>query len=267
MNNYAILPYNNRTKSLNFKSELKIVKPNDKMLENDLTIIEEASKPTAPAVTKKPAKATQKEIQERIEKLKAEERTRNRDNWNKVKVVGYLIWALSFAALATVAVKTYKGLKNFKFSSILGKKDNTKPDLTDLKKLKDEFIDLSRDNRIVGIDDKSIDPTYRKWAKGIINALRRPKELAEFTASDTIPNSYYVFGPSGTGKTYNADVLLKELGAKRIKRTYSDFGSKWVSETATNITTFFNNIETLLKENPKERECKKCDLSAFMTIR
>ena len=37
------------------------------MLENDLTIIEETSKPTTPAVTKKPAKATQKEIQERID--------------------------------------------------------------------------------------------------------------------------------------------------------------------------------------------------------
>lgn len=121
-----------------------------------------------------------------------------------------------------------------------------------VQKLKDSFVDLSKNDNIVGIDDPSLTESFRKWADDVVKGANAPTEVSELFG-EASPNMIFMHGGSGVGKTYNADVILKALGAQRTKKQFSNFSSKYVGETSVEITKFFNEIEKLLQENPDKR--------------
>jgi len=122
-----------------------------------------------------------------------------------------------------------------------------------VKKFIEQFVDLKNNKKIVSIENDSIDSSFRKFASKVKASADAPKEVLEFIGDEATDNMIILSGRSGYGKTYSADVLFKELGAKRIKRQFSNWSSKYVGETATNVTEFFNNLEKVLKENPGQR--------------
>lgn len=124
---------------------------------------------------------------------------------------------------------------------------------TNSKGFIEQFKDLTKDKKIVSIENESIDETFRKFANEVKESANAPKEILEFVGDEATDNMIILCGRSGYGKTYDADVLFKELGAHRVKRQFSNWSSKYVGETAVNVTEFYNNLEKILKENPDKR--------------
>ena len=115
------------------------------------------------------------------------------------------------------------------------------------------FEDLSQSN-VVGLDDPSLPASFVKWAKELMASNSRPKCcIRKFGKKQSGQNFIYMYGGSGTGKSYNAEVLFKALGAKRLKMQFSDVSSKYVGETSVQITRFFEELEYILKHNPEKK--------------
>ncbi len=118
-----------------------------------------------------------------------------------------------------------------------------------------KFEDLSQSS-VIGLDDPSLPEGFRKWAKELIalHSNSRPKAfIKKFGNKKSGQNFIYMYGGSGTGKTYDAEVLFKALGAKRYKMEFSNVSSIYVGETAVQITRFFEELEYLLKHNPEKK--------------
>ena len=181
-----------------------------------------------------------------------------KDKWQKAGVIAQIGLAAAFVTMAITSLLNHKANKAMLkaqaeyFSS--HKKDNELKITEDvIKKFKEEFVDLSKNKGIVDITDESLPKSFRDWAKDIVEGAQTPKAINEFFGTEATPNMIYMYGGSGVGKTYNADVLLKALGAERIKRQFSSYSSKYIGETSVNITTFFNQIEKMLQENPNKK--------------
>lgn len=181
-----------------------------------------------------------------------------KDKWQKAGVIAQIGLAAAFVTMAITSLLNHKANKTMLKAQteyfLSHKKDNELKITEDvMKKFKEEFVDLSKNKGIVDIADESLPKSFRDWAKDIVEGAQTPKAINEFFGTEATPNMIYMYGGSGVGKTYNADVLLKALGAERIKRQFSSYSSKYIGETSVNITTFFNQIEKMLQENPSKK--------------
>ena len=189
---------------------------------------------------------------------------KSKEKWQKAGIIAQIGLAAAFGIMAfTGLAKFFGGGKLNKamikatnaqekyFNSML-KPNNKEVSEEAVKKLEEQFVDLSNRSDIVGIDDLSLTESFRKWAKGVVTGANAPKDLADLFGESS-SNMIFMYGGSGVGKTYNADVILKALGAQRIKKQFSNFSSKYIGETAVEITKFFNELERILQKNPDKR--------------
>lgn len=181
-----------------------------------------------------------------------------KNKWQKAGVIAQIGLAAAFVTMAITGLLTHKANKTMlkaQTEYFLSHKKDNESKITEemMKKFKEEFVDLSKNKGIVDIADESLPKSFRDWAKDIVEGAQTPKAINEFFGTEATPNMIYMYGGSGVGKTYNADVLLKALGAERIKRQFSSYSSKYIGETSVNITTFFNQIEKMLQENPNKK--------------
>lgn len=77
----------------------------------------------------------------------------------------------------------------------------------------------------------------------VIKPLTTGKEKAE-ALDIPLPNIVF-YGPPGTGKTYLAKALATELELPFAKLSGSDVQSKWINESATKISTLFDEAKAV----------------------
>ena len=174
-----------------------------------------------------------------VEISTAKKKQKNNEKWAKVSIIAQVV--LAIGCLSMVGLALCPNLIN-KITS-----------RGSVKKLQKEFVDLSKDKGIVDIDDPSLAKSFQEWAKEIVDGAKTPKVINDFIGNESTPNMVFMSGGSGVGKTYNADVLLKALGAQRIKRQFSNYSSKYIGETSVNLTKFFDDFDKILEKNPNKK--------------
>jgi len=202
----------------------------------------------------------------------------NRDKWMKTGVIAGVAVAVAFVLQAIGNLRTSKANRMLIDESIKATKEQAKSFSeqakyfaeqlkkeptsrrtaeqikADAETLEAKFEDLSERTDIVDLNDESLTDGFRKWAKGLLSTLTRPEAYKrKFGNKKAGQNFIYMYGGSGTGKTYNAEVLFKALGAKRLKMQFSDVSSKYIGETSVQITQLFENLEYILKNNPDKK--------------
>lgn len=202
------------------------------------------------------------------QRMAAMERAQTQERRDKARTAASIITAAAFATWAVVSLLKHKYEKNMLIEQTKYFKEarektsgegKSKEIAEKAKQLYEQFKDLSKDEKIVSKDNASIDEGFREFINNVKLSADAPKEIIESVGDEATSNMIIITGRSGYGKTYDADVLAKELGAVRIKRQFSSFSSKYVGETAVNVTNEFNAIEKLLKEHPDQRFCYVLD--------
>lgn len=209
-----------------------------------------------------------------FELMQAQKKEKNKQAWYKAGIIGGCVLAVAFATQAVISVLTHKTNKKIAAATIEAMNSQVKANLAQAKYFSKEkagnqrtkeqiakaaedlykqFEDLSTNKNIVGIADDSLTPEFKKWADELVSNQGLPKELTEVFGEEAGSNWIYLYGGSGTGKTYDGDVILKALGAKRVKKQFSNFSSKYIGETSVELTKFFEDLACMLEKHPDEK--------------
>ena len=159
------------------------------------------------------------------EQEKARKNAKKQQNLNNIVQIGIL-----GTILASVGLSVYM---------IWGKG----PAKTEFKKLSDKFPAL---------DSGCVNPKVKEFIERAVKILKLPKEVLDYTKAKS-PRFVIFYGPTGTGKTFSAQLLAKELGAKYGEIQFSDVSSEYVGKTAVNITKKFKEIKKIVDKNPNEQ--------------
>lgn len=161
-----------------------------------------------------------------LEKQKAAEKKQKRD-----KILSTVLQAgLVIAITASVALMAYQ---------MFGKKVS-----------KTIFGDVGK---MPSLTDDCVNPKTKAFIEKIKNIFTTPKDLLDYTGCKK-PNNFVIFhGATGTGKTFSAKLLAKELGAEYGELQFSDISSSYIGESAVNITNKFKEFAKMAKKNPNKK--------------
>ena len=166
-------------------------------------------------------------MNEQQKKIKKEEKRRNISLATNI--------ALATAFVGMLGVSIYQQIKEHKPAK------------------KTLFTSIS--DKLPSLDSGCINPKVKSFIKNAVALLKKPKELAEYYGGKDSGASRMVlfWGPTGTGKTFSAKLLAKELGAEYGEVQFSDLSSEYIGKTAVNITKKFEELKKIAKKNPDKQ--------------
>ncbi len=112
---------------------------------------------------------------------------------------------------------------------------------------------FSKIENMPALTDGSVNPKAKSFIERTVKMLKKPATLTEYAGATTPPRMVLFWGPTGTGKTFSAKLLAKEMGAEYGEVQFSELSSAYIGETAVNITNKFKELAELAKKNPDKQ--------------
>lgn len=112
---------------------------------------------------------------------------------------------------------------------------------------------FSKIENMPALTDGSVNPKAKAFIERTVKMLNKPSSIAEYAGATTPPRMVLFWGPTGTGKTFSAKLLAKEMGAEYGEVQFSELSSAYIGETAVNITNKFKELAKLAKKNPDKQ--------------
>ena len=97
-------------------------------------------------------------------------------------------------------------------------------------------------DKMPSLSDDCVNPKVKKAIERFVNILKVPKDVSEYIKADP-PRFMIFYGPTGTGKTFSARLVAKELDAKYGEIQFSDLSSEYIGKTAVNISRKFKELK------------------------
>lgn len=107
-------------------------------------------------------------------------------------------------------------------------------------------------DKMPNLTDECINPKSRHFIEQVTKILKTPQDLLNYTGAKN-PRMVLFHGSTGTGKTFTAKMLAKEMGAEYGEIQFSDLSSEYVGKTAVNISRKFKELKKLAEKNPKKQ--------------
>ena len=173
----------------------------------------------------------------------------------KQKLKQNLTWGVSLASglaiifMVLMSIRTNR-LQNKELAKVLG--EQTGEQKTIPNRFYESFKKLKDKAEIVSVKEKSTDPLFADQVLQIKRSLATPAWLRKWTGVKEEARFYYIYGPSGVGKSYGMEQMAKEIGANYRRIQFSEFGSEYQNKSARNITEFFENLVAMCKEYSNE---------------
>lgn len=164
-------------------------------------------------------------MNEQKKRMKKEDRKRN------IGLGAQVALAAAFVAMAVTSVLQYMRIGGKKVAKTMFSKIDNMPALT----------------------DGSVNPKARSFIERTVKMLKKPSNVTEYAGATTPPRMVLFWGPTGTGKTFSAKLLAKEMGAEYGEVQFSELSSAYIGETAVNITNKFKELVELAKKNPDKQ--------------
>lgn len=113
------------------------------------------------------------------------------------------------------------------------------------------FVSLKDDKSIPFLNEcNSIDNKVKKF-------LLRQVKLEELENNGgeevQVANRILLIGPPGVGKTFDAQVFAKTIGAEFTEVRFADYNSRWVGEGIENMKAIFEMMESVSSANPDNK--------------
>lgn len=164
-------------------------------------------------------------MNEQKKRIKKEERKRN------IGLGAQVALAAAFVTMAVTSVLQYMRIGGKKVAKTMFSKIDNMPALT----------------------DGSVNPKAKSFIERTVKMLKKPSNISEYAGATTPPRMVLFWGPTGTGKTFSAKLLAKEMGAEYGEVQFSELSSAYIGETAVNITNKFKELAELAKKNPDKQ--------------
>lgn len=164
-------------------------------------------------------------MNEQKKRIKKEERKRN------IGLGAQVALAAAFVTMAVTSVLQYMRIGGKKVAKTVFSKIDNMPALT----------------------DGSVNPKAKSFIERTVKMLKKPSNISEYAGATTPPRMVLFWGPTGTGKTFSAKLLAKEMGAEYGEVQFSELSSAYIGETAVNITNKFKELAELAKKNPDKQ--------------
>ena len=160
-----------------------------------------------------------------MEQQKAAKKEKSKENWNKAGVLAQIGIATAF--LGMLGVQIY-GLKKGGGS---------------IKANKLEWKNIAKDTKFPKLEDDCVNPKVREFIKTMKKSAGLSEKAAKMAGVKRPEQCILMYGPSGTGKTFSAKMLAKELGAEYAEVQFADVSSPYIGQTSVEIQNVFKQLK------------------------
>lgn len=183
-----------------------------------------------------------------MEQQKAAKKEKSKENWNKAGVIAQAGIAVGFLATAAVSLAGHRLQKKIFKSGGAGQ--GTK-DIT--KNLEMTWKDITKDTKFPKLEDDCVNPKVRNFINSIKNATKLSDAAKKAAGVKGEEQCILMYGPAGTGKTFSAKMLAKELGAEYTEVQFADVSSPFIGQTSVEIQNAFKQIKKQAEKNPDKK--------------
>ena len=120
------------------------------------------------------------------------------------------------------------------------------------KNIKLTWDDIAKKENFPSLDDPCVNKKVREFIKNIKDTAGLSDDVMKRAGVDAPEQFLLMWGPSGTGKTFSAKLLAKELGAEYTEVQFADVSSPYVGQTAVEIKNVFDKLAKKLKKEPNK---------------
>lgn len=177
-----------------------------------------------------------------MEQQKAAKKEKSKENWNKAGVIAQIGIAVGFITTAGIALLGFLGMKG---------KGGAANNAT--KNLKLEWKNIAKDTKFPKLEDDCVNPKVRNFINSIKNATKLSDAAKKAAGVKGEEQCILMYGPAGTGKTFSAKMLAKELGAEYTEVQFADVSSPFIGQTSVEIQNAFKQIKKQAEKNPDKK--------------
>lgn len=183
-----------------------------------------------------------------MEQQKAAKKEKSKENWNKAGVIAQAGIAVGFLATAAVSLAGLRLQKKIFKSGGAGQ--GTK-NIT--KNLEMTWKDITKDTKFPKLEDGCVNPKVRTFIKSIKDATGLSSAAKKAAGVKGEEQCILMYGPAGTGKTFSAKMLAKELGAEYTEVQFADVSSPYIGQTSVEIQNAFKQIKKQAEKHPDKK--------------
>lgn len=103
------------------------------------------------------------------------------------------------------------------------------------------------------LTDDCVNPKAKDFIERVTRLFNKDSSLKDYVGVKKRANMVLFYGPTGTGKTFSAKLLAKEMGAEYGEVQFSELSSAYIGQTAVNITNKFAELAKLARKNPDKK--------------
>ena len=122
-----------------------------------------------------------------------------------------------------------------------------------VKSMKITWDDIAKKENFPSLDDPCVNKKVREFIKNIKETAGLSDDVMKRAGVDAPEQFLLMWGPSGTGKTFSAKLLAKELGAEYTEVQFADVSSPYIGQTAVEIKNVFDKLAIKAKKEPNKK--------------
>lgn len=170
-----------------------------------------------------------------MEQQKAAKKEKSKENWNKAGVLAQIGIATAF--LGMLGVQLY----------------SLKKGGGSIKANKLEWKNIAKDTKFPKLEDDCVNPKVREFIKTMKKSAGLSEKAAKMAGVKRPEQCILMYGPSGTGKTFSAKMLAKELGAEYAEVQFADVSSPYIGQTSVEIQNVFKQLKKQAEKHPDKK--------------
>ena len=122
-----------------------------------------------------------------------------------------------------------------------------------VKNLKMAWEDFAKKDNFPDLKDDCVNEKVRKFIQNIKDTTGLSDDIMKRAGVDAPEQCIIMWGPSGTGKTFSAKLLAKELGAEYSEVQFADVSSPFIGQTSVEIQGVFKRLADKAKKEPNKK--------------
>ena len=175
-------------------------------------------------------------VAQAMEQQKAAKKEKSKEKWQKTGIIAQVALAAAFVTMAAVSIISLKK----------GAGGNAKNN-------KLAWKDIAKDTEFPKLTDECVNEEVRKFITSMKKETVLPEKVYKAAGIKKPEQCLLMYGPSGTGKTFSAKLLAKEIGAEYTEVQFADVSSPYIGQTSVEIQNVFKQIKKKAEKNPDKK--------------
>lgn len=176
-------------------------------------------------------------LMQAIAEQNAKKKEKSKEKWYKAGVLAQIGLAAAFTVMAGGTV--------FSLIKQYGKNAG--------KLSKFEFSDIAKKENFPKLSDECVNPKVREFIQTMQSRATFSDKVCKLSGTKAPEQCLLMYGPSGTGKTFSAKMLAKEIGAEYAEVQFADVSSPYIGQTSVEIKKVFDKLVDKANAQPNKK--------------